>query len=84
VPLEGGTPSAVATGIRYAVGLVVDGESVFWTDDIHGEIYVAPISGGSPSRLASGQGYPFGIALRDDHIYWANANAGTVMRMRVR
>jgi hypothetical protein len=78
VPIGGGVPSTIVSGLSYASGLAVRGGSIFWTDDADaGSVGTQPISGGSPVTLASG-GTSGGvtalgpIAVNGSNVYWDN------------
>lgn len=71
VPLGGGVPTTLASGLTHPSAIAVDASSVYWTDDHDGTVTKVPLSGGAPSTIVSGQvGVQF-IALDASAIYFA-------------
>jgi hypothetical protein len=68
VPIGGGTPVVVTSGVGCA--LAVDATNLYWTGD--STIMKAPLGGGSPVTLASGQSLPSYLAVTDGTVYWIN------------
>jgi hypothetical protein len=81
VPLGGGVPTAVASGLTTPTSITVDANSVYWTN--RGAVMKVPLGGGGPTALASGQSVPSGLAVDATSVYWANSGSGSVMKVPV-
>jgi hypothetical protein len=55
---------------------VVNGDNVYWTDDIAGTVSSVPLAGGPSRVLATGQTLPQQIALTATTLYWGNSGVG--------
>jgi hypothetical protein len=80
VPLDGGAPVTLASGVVEWVCLAVDATSLYWTDSSAGNVTKVPLNGGAPVTLASGQNKPMGVAIDATSVYWTNHGGGTVMK----
>src|SRR5690349_227453 len=86
-PAEGGGNSAaddktiitVAQGQGYPIHIGGDGNAVFWTNHLGGQ--VMGYAGGVPKVLADHQDYPLGIAVDQTDVYWTTLNGGTVVKV---
>lgn len=76
VPLGGGDPVALASGLTSPTSVVIDGTSVYWVDrdrrSLRGNLMRAPLSGGSASTILSQPCSPFGLALDTADVYFTS------------
>jgi hypothetical protein len=76
VPVDGGSPTTVASGRAGAFRIAVDATSVYYTvsmtypDLPDGAIVKVPLSGGSQTTLASTRSSPLAITLDAQNVYW--------------
>jgi hypothetical protein len=72
VPVGGGTPVAIASGVDTPFGLAVDGTNVYFTTigNAHA-VMVVPVTGGTPAVFAKGTS-PWAITVQGDHVYWTD------------
>ena len=73
VPLQGGPPTVLAGHEDFPVDVTVDGEYVYWVNDVfggYGTVRRAPRGGGAVVSIADGENGPCGIAVSDEAIYW--------------
>lgn len=75
----GGAPDTLAKGLRQPARMVLDDNSVYFTDAAAGTVNRVPKAGGDLVVIASGQAAPYGIAVDAQGIYWTNRDDGTVM-----
>lgn len=78
IPLAGGSPSLLASGI-YAYDITTDGTWVYWSDANLNAIMKLNIASGAPIVLlpfdaVSVGSQPRALALDDDSLYWADPN----------
>src|ERR1044071_4680210 len=88
-PADGGGPSAmaadgksittVAQGQGYPIQIGGDGNAVFWTNHLSGQIVA--YADGVPKVLAEHQDYPLGIAVDRSDVYWTTLNGGTIAKI---
>jgi hypothetical protein len=72
VPLQGGTPVSVGSGDFYIMGMVTDGERVYWSEDPLATVRSVSVSGGDATTLASESGPAGPIAVFGNFVYWAD------------
>ena len=63
MPIEGGSPTTLVSGLEGPTTVVVDATSVYFTDSEAGTVEKVALGGGTPKVLATGQDYPIGIAV---------------------
>jgi hypothetical protein len=83
VPLDGGPVELLSTSERFARGLALDGDVLYWAAGPEGAadgLIRRLRPGGSPETFAAGQGKPDSIVVAGDGVYWIDAQAGTVLR----
>ena len=80
VPLAGGTPTTLASGLPAPWGIAVDATSIYWVNSGDGTVMKMPLAGGTAITLASGQAASAAIAVDATSVYWTNGG-GTVMRL---
>jgi hypothetical protein len=86
VPIEGGSPTVLASAQATPRSIAVDSTSVYWTTAAtpaggyaDGGVMKAPREGGLATTLVSGQPDPCGIAVDATSVYWLDSE-GSVMR----
>jgi hypothetical protein len=82
VPLTGGPPVTLATGVAFPLFLVKDGQSLYWTDsEVDGKVMKLDLADGAqPVMLIDGQASPRALAVRDGYVYWTDTKDGTLLR----
>jgi hypothetical protein len=75
MPLGGGTPSTMASGISGVYQLAVDSTNVYFTAIVAGTVYEVPLGTSTPKLIASGLTAPQGIAADDNdgNVYFTSA-----------
>lgn len=73
VPLAGGTPEVLASGLSSLV-VVVDDTHVYFTSQQNGLVGRVPKTGGSAEPVVS-EVTPVHVGLDDTHVYWVNQAA---------
>ncbi len=84
LPLDGGTPTPLASAGRQPFGIFADDTNVYWADCIANDCLTismmsVPIAGGTPKTLVASEVPPSGIAAEGGYIYWTRN--GTIMRV---
>jgi hypothetical protein len=69
LPLAGGMPTTLATGLRMVDGIAVDAANVYWSDN-SGAVLRVPIGAGAVTTLATKQAFGGDIAVDATHVYW--------------
>ena len=69
LPLAGGTPTTLATGLYEVDGIAVDAANVYWSDN-NGSVLRVPIGGGAVTTLAAKQSFGGDVAVDATHVYW--------------
>ena len=72
LPVDGSAPVTLASGADRALGIAVDGTSVYWTDERSNSVLKVSAEGGSVTTLASEQNMPWSIAVDANSVYWTN------------
>jgi hypothetical protein len=82
MPLTGGEPTVIASGLDRPAGITVDSNFVYWTVSRANTVMRAPLDGSSkPTVVASAQANPIPIVAVGGALYWGNyspAPAGTI------
>lgn len=73
IPLAGGVPTTLASGLDEPNSLAVDGTNVYWTDAQDGTVKAVPLAGGTVTTLATGQNGPGSVAVNGTHVYWVDS-----------
>jgi hypothetical protein len=69
VPLDGGTPAAIASGLDGPARIAVDGHTLYWTDFGSGDV-MRQMDGGAAEVIVSGRSHPLDIAADAGTVYW--------------
>src|ERR1044071_8178374 len=72
--------TTLATAQGYPINIRGDGNGVFWTNHLGGQV-VALAASGAPKVLADHQDYPLGIAVDQTDVYWTTLNGGKVVKV---
>jgi hypothetical protein len=74
VAKDGASPPVKLTALDPpgALGVAVDGTTVYWTSLTGGTVWRVAKQGGAAEQLAGGQARPWGIAVAGNALYWAN------------
>jgi hypothetical protein len=76
VPVSGGAPAMVSSGLSEPVNLVLSGTTLYLVDSRNDDVEAVPTAGGSAMPVASGQKGPWAMAQNGGFIYWSNLGAG--------
>jgi hypothetical protein len=80
LPVTGGSPTELATGLSAPGSLVTDGERLYWSSYWTGEIMSLPVDGtGLPAVHTKGDSQPAGLAVDATTIYWCTPSTGVIM-----
>jgi hypothetical protein len=80
VPIGGGTPSALVSGV-VPLCVAVDGVFAYYTNYSAGTVSRVPIGGGASVVIASGQSDVNAVTTDATAIYWTTDLTGTVMKL---
>jgi hypothetical protein len=69
VPLDGGTPTILATPTSYAGAIAIDSTDVYWVESA--SVNKVPIAGGAPTVLTTTPINPSAIAVDADRVYYS-------------
>jgi hypothetical protein len=76
VPIGGGSPVVLASGLSSPTQLALDSTDVYWTNTgteqnhyADGTVMKMPLAGGKPTTLAVFQAFPLYIALDANSVY---------------
>jgi hypothetical protein len=87
VPIDGGTPTTLASGPGTPWGIAVDATNVYWVDvgglGDDGSVMKVPLAGGTPVVLASGQitNRAGSMAIDATRIYWSTDQGVAAMAL---
>ncbi|KYF80008.1 hypothetical protein BE17_38145 [Sorangium cellulosum] len=74
-------PVALAEGFQNPVGIALDAERVYWTNQaVEGSVMAVSKRGGAPAALATGVHSPWDIAVAGDYVYWSSYVLGYLSR----
>jgi hypothetical protein len=77
--------TTLAKAQQRPLGIAVDSNYVYWTDQLAGTVTKAPLDGGDPIVVTSDQNAPSLIAVDGNGLYWTNFGArrheGSVMAL---
>jgi hypothetical protein len=79
VPILGGAPDVLVTGMDGPHEIIADGPDLYWTNEFAGTISRLS-TGAGPVAIASGQDQPLGIAVTTGAVFWTS-RSGTVTRI---
>lgn len=80
-------PIALADNLGQPLGIVVEGDEVYWADQSTGGsssgriLRTSTEPGGEIEVLADNQGNPERLVLTDTHVYWGNTSTGGIFRV---
>jgi hypothetical protein len=81
VPIGGGSPTVLASGLDAPTGIAMTATHVYWaSSSMNGAVMRVPLAGGTPTAIATGLAMPAGIAVDAANVYWTNSEGGTVMK----
>ena len=76
VPIDGGAPTQLVTGLDYLLGIEVMGGEVYWTSNHSGHagsgVWKVPVAGGSPTQLFTDQYGAFALGVDSTHVYFSS------------
>ncbi len=83
IPLGGGTPTTLASGLHTPCSLGLDADDVYWSATESHAVLKVPLGGGLPVTLARVEAYPGLLAVDPAGVYFTNDDGliGTVMRL---
>jgi hypothetical protein len=76
IPLSGGSPLNVTSGLVDPVNLVVSGTKVYVVDDMNADVESFPASGGSAMPVVGAQMTPWAMAADSTNVYWTSLGTG--------
>jgi hypothetical protein len=83
LPRDGGSPSAVLTGLDSPRDVAVDANHIYWVSTYGGQVMKLSLSDGALTTLATGQNQPHGIVIDTSSVYWISTEGArdTVMKL---
>lgn len=84
LPLTGGPPITLATGLSETFALAINSTNVFFysSNGSSGSVMTVPLSGtglSTATTAALGAFYPLGIAIDSTNVYWTDIEGGNIM-----
>jgi hypothetical protein len=84
LPLGGGLPAEVTSGLTDPVNFTIAGSSIYIVDDMNDDVESFPVLGGSSAPLVAAQMLPWAMASDSSYVYWTslgtNQDDGTISR----
>ena len=82
LPVTGGTPKTLATGLDYPNGLVLDATNIYWAEGGSADVLrKLALEGGTPVKVVDLPGSnPWSVAVDKLNVYWTDYVADTVMK----
>ncbi|HVZ74604.1 MAG TPA: hypothetical protein VHJ20_19615 [Polyangia bacterium] len=74
MPLAGGTPEALVSGLHGPGDMALDGDTLYW-GNTDGRIMKVSVTGGPATVLATDQIDPLNVTVDADAVYWTNRGA---------
>lgn len=83
--LDGTLPNYSFIDSGLMIGVAVNGQHIYWTEPVSGEIGEAELNGSDLDKgFITGQAdVPWGVAVNDQYIYWTNENGGSIGRAKL-
>jgi hypothetical protein len=88
VPVNGGTPTTIASGLLNATNIALDAANVYWSApsgvaNVPSAVMTVPKAGGTPVTLAVANN-PMDLAVDSTNVYWIDDGTSSVMTVPTR